>query len=247
MSAQSTWSFKICHITTAGSANNRVVCVDPFVVVSLWVTKGHLSKYQQVTLKVAPVGDHKDSQGITLAPTKKLTRVKIRRYPLNSYSLFNFKPPKQGVNQGTLKKTVFREGHVHYETWVCSDRGAKPLRVDLWLSLVLSTSLLRPMSLIFTMGSDSSDNHISTFSGFRCPAWANLGPSINFSHANSALAAVDQQLKLKMRPDAQPGFRIKSSRLKQTWTPSYVLTQRPRRPHQWPPAMSWWIDLKQRH
>ena len=38
------------------------------VVSSLWVTEGHHGRYQQVTLKVAPVGDPRDCQGITLAP-----------------------------------------------------------------------------------------------------------------------------------------------------------------------------------
>ena len=37
-------------------------------VVSLWVTKGHHSRYKQVTLNLALVGDLRDSQGITLAP-----------------------------------------------------------------------------------------------------------------------------------------------------------------------------------
>ena len=48
--------------------------------------------------------------------------------------------------------------------------GAKHLRgiaVDFWLSLVYSTGLLRLMSVIFTMGSDSSDQHSCLFSGFR--------------------------------------------------------------------------------
>ena len=31
--------------------------VDPNVVSSLWVTEGHHGRYQQVTLKAAPVGD----------------------------------------------------------------------------------------------------------------------------------------------------------------------------------------------
>ena len=44
---------------------------ESYVVVSLWVTKDHHSIYQQITLKVAPVGDPRDSLGITLAPTKK--------------------------------------------------------------------------------------------------------------------------------------------------------------------------------
>ena len=35
------------------------------VVSSLWVTEGHHGRYQQVTLKVAPVGDHRDCHGIT--------------------------------------------------------------------------------------------------------------------------------------------------------------------------------------
>ena len=38
------------------------------VVSSLWVTEGHHGRYQQVTLKVAPVGDPRDCHGITLAP-----------------------------------------------------------------------------------------------------------------------------------------------------------------------------------
>ena len=45
----------------------RVVYFDPSVVVSLWVTEGHHGSYQQVTLKVAPVGDPKDSLGIILS------------------------------------------------------------------------------------------------------------------------------------------------------------------------------------
>ena len=39
--------------------------------------------------------------------------------------------------------------------------------MDLWLSLVMSTSLLKPMSLTFTMGSDLSDKHSIKFSGLR--------------------------------------------------------------------------------
>ena len=36
----------------------------PDVVSSLWVTEGHHCRYQQVTLKVAPVGDPRDCHGL---------------------------------------------------------------------------------------------------------------------------------------------------------------------------------------
>ena len=42
------------------------------IVSSLWVTEGHHGRYQQVTLKVAPVGDPRDCHGITLGRQSKL-------------------------------------------------------------------------------------------------------------------------------------------------------------------------------
>ena len=66
------------------------------LVSSLWVTEGHHGRYQQVTLKVAPVGDPRDCHGITTPetvmvshwrPTKNLSRVKKKLFFYSFLSL----------------------------------------------------------------------------------------------------------------------------------------------------------------
>ena len=151
-----------------------LVYLDLSVVVSIWVTEGHHGRYQQVTLKVAPLEDPTDFQGITLAPNKKTHKCENEKLLFHSFQSFYFWTSQTGhvtgVDGGRFKKLICRWGHIKHDIWVCADRGEKPLRdivVDFWLRLVLSTSLLRPMSMIFTMGSDSSEKHSCLFSGFR--------------------------------------------------------------------------------
>ena len=82
------------------------------------MTEGHHGRYQQVTLKVAPVGDPRDCQGITLAPKKKLKRVKEKLF-FYFLPVLNSELPKRGtylgVDGGTLKKPKCLWGHYKHE------------------------------------------------------------------------------------------------------------------------------------